>query len=244
MTAHEEMMIERQEHESPAPDTASSDLRALGAWGGSRRDFMRTAIAAGVAIGLPMALQGCVLGAAGRKKLDFGDDFGILNFAYALETLEAEFYEHVVRNPPADLRPGELQVLRDIGAHEKEHQRFFKRALNVLRIEIPPRDFSSIVMTRDGVLGAARMFEDLGVAGYNGAGSRVRLAEFLTIAGKIVSVEARHASAIRDLIDPNSRSFAGDDVIDAMGMDRALAPAAILDRAQPFFRGRLKVVNL
>ena len=216
-----------------------------GAWGGStRRDFMRTAIAAGVAIGIPMTLQGCVLGAAGRKKLDFGDDFGVLNYAYALETLEADFYKHVTRNPPSDLKPGELQVLRDIGAHEKEHQRFFKRALNVLRIEIPDRDFSSIVMTRDGVLGAAKTFEDLGVAAYNGAGSRVKLAEFLTIAGKIVSVEARHAAAIRDLIEPNSRSFAGDDVIDAMGMDRAMQPAEVLERAQPFFRGRLKVANL
>lgn len=217
-----------------------------GAWGGSRRDFLRAASAAGLAIGLPMTLSGChVLGAAGRRKLDFGDDFGVLNYAYTLETLEADFYAQVIAAPPRDLRPGELDALRDIGAHEKEHQRFFKRALNVLRVEIPPRDFSSIVMTsRDGVLSAAKMFEDLGVAAYNGAGPRVKLAEFLTIAGKIVSVEARHASVIRDLIEPNSRSFAGRDVIDTDGLDRAMSPGDVLERAQPFFRGRLRVVNL
>lgn len=234
--------------DQPASTTRDeSTAERLGSvWGGSRREFMRTAMAAGVALGLPMAFGGChVLGAAGRRKLDFGDDFGVINYAYALETLEADFYEAIVRNPPADLHPGELEVLRDIGAHEREHARFFKRALNVLRIELPPRDFSSLVLTsRDGVLGAARMFEDLGVAGYNGAGRRLKLAEFLTIAGKIVSVEARHASVLRDMIEPHSRSFAGDDVIDAMGMDRAMPPGDVLERAQPFFRGRLHIVNL
>jgi hypothetical protein len=136
-------------------------------------------------------------------------------------------------------------VLRDIGSHEREHARFFKRALNVLRIELPPRDFSSLVLTsRDGVLGAGRMFEDLGVSAYNGAGRHLKLAEFLTIAGKIVSVEARHAAALRDLVEPNSRSFAGADVIDAMGMDRALPPGDVLERAQPFFRGRINIANL
>ena len=235
-------MSERNESRS----TEVGDGVAGTAWGGSRREFLRSAMVAGVAIGLPMALGGChVIGAAGRRKLDFGDDFGVINYAYALETLEADFYATVVRNPPADLMPGELQVLRDIGAHEREHARFFKRALNVLRIELPPRDFSSLNLgTREGVLGAARTFEDLGVAGYNGAGRRLKLAEFLTIAGKIVSVEARHASVLRDMLEPNSRSFAGDDVIDAMGMDRALPPGEVLERAQPFFRGRISIANL
>lgn len=225
-------------------DRATSPVGS--AFGGSRRDFLRLAGAAGLAIGLPAALGGChVLGAAGRRKLDFGDDFGVLNYAYALETLEADFYTAVVNSPPRDLRPGELDVLRDIAEHERQHKAFFKRALQVLRVEIPPRDFSSINMnSRDAVLAAARSFEDTGVAAYNGAGTRLRLAEFLTIAGKIVSVEARHASVIRDLIDPNSRAFAGDDVVDAMGMDRALEPDAVIDRVQPYFRGRLRLTNV
>ena len=226
-----------------APGAAPS---ALGSpWGGSRRSFLRTAAAAGAALALPAALSGChVLGAAGRRKLDFGDDFGVLNYAYALETLEADFYTQVVHNPPRDLRPGELEVLRDIAEHERQHQAFFKRALQVLRVELPPRDFRSVNMgSRDAVLAQARTFEDLGVGAYNGAGQRLRLAEFLTIAGKIVSVEARHASAIRDLIEPGSRSFAGDDVVDANGLDRAYEPGYVLDQAQPFFRGRLRIAN-
>ena len=80
-----------------------NDSNLGGAFGGSRRDFLKSAAAAGLAIGLPMALGGChVLGAAGRRKLDFGDDFGVLNYAYALETLEADFYTAVVSRPPRD----------------------------------------------------------------------------------------------------------------------------------------------
>ena len=94
------------------------------------------------------------------------------------------------------------------------------------------------------MLTAARNFEDLGVAGYNGAGTRIRLAEFLTIAGKIVSVEARHAAVIRDMLNPNSRDFAGDDVIDAMGMDRALEPGEVLAQAQKYFAEPYSAVGL
>jgi hypothetical protein len=168
--------------------------RAIGGpWGATgRREFIKLAAAGAAALGVSAGLGGCVLTAAGRRRLDFRDDFGVLNYAYALETLESKFYERVLAEPPRDLRPGELEVLRDIGAHEVEHRRFFKRALNLLRAEIPPVNFAGIdFSTRHSVLRQARAFEDLGVAAYNGAGDRVKLAEFLTIAGKIVSVEAR-----------------------------------------------------
>lgn len=214
--------------------------------GANRRDFLKRFAVGAAVIAAPAALSGChVIGAAGRTKLDFGDDFGVLNFAYALETLEAKFYQTIVKNPPSDLKPGEFEILRDIGAHEVQHRRFFKRALGVLRIEVPPVTFASIDMTRrDSVLAAAKTFEDTGVAGYNGAGQRLKLAEFVTIAGKIVSVEARHAATLRDMIDPGSRSFAGDDVVDANGLDRALAPAEILAMTQQYFTKRFTIAGL
>ncbi len=216
------------------------------AWGtSSRRDFLMLAAKGAAALGVAGSLSGCVLTAAGSRRLDFRDDFGILNFAYALETLESRFYKKVCEAPPADLRPGELQILQDIRDHEIAHARFFKRSLQVLRVEVPASvwpgiDFSS----RQSVLVAARTFEDLGVAGYNGAGTRLRLAEFLTIAGKIVSVEARHASVLRDLLNPGSRDFAGDDVVDAQGLDRALEPGEVLAQAQKYFAEPYKAVGL
>ncbi|MGQ0713066.1 MAG: ferritin-like domain-containing protein [Gemmatimonadaceae bacterium] len=211
-----------------------------------RRAFMRLATTGAAALAGATALEGCRVFPFGTgHTLNFNTDFGVLNYAYALETLEADFYDQIVKTPPPGLRAGELDVLRDIRDHEVLHRRFFFRALGPFRIEIPDRDLSSINFgNRDAVLQQAKTFEDLGVAAYNGAGERLKLAEFLTIAGKIVSVEARHAAVIRNLINPMSRDFAGDDVIDAQGRDRAMAPGDVLEIAQPFFRQRFRPIGL
>ena len=58
------------------------------------------------------------------------------------------------------------------------------------------------------MLGTARAFEDLGVSAYNGAGRFIKSADYLLIAGKVVSVEARHAAVIRALLAPGTDSFA------------------------------------
>ena len=227
--------------EGAVPDTGIGSP-----WGQSnRREFLVLAAKGAAALGMASTMTGCVIAAAGTKKLDFRDDFGILNFAYALECLESRFYTKVCEAPPRDLRPGELQVLQDIRDHEIAHRRFLKRSLQILRVEVPMSVWPGIDFTsRTSVLNTAKTFEDLGVAGYNGAGTRIRLAEFLTIAGKIVSVEARHAAALRDLLNPNSRDFAGDDVIDEMGMDRALEPGEVLAQAQKYFAEPYRAVGL
>lgn len=85
-------------------------------------------------------------------------------------------------------------------------------------------DFSTINFTsRDSVLGTAKAFEDLGVSAYNGAGRYIASADYLLLAGKIVSVEARHAAYIRDLI--SNGSFADSTVINGDGLDKSLQTA-------------------
>jgi trehalose-6-phosphatase len=61
----------------------------------------------------------------------------------------------------------------------------------------------------------------------------------LLIAGKIVSVEARHAAAIRSILDSDPKSFAGDDIIDENGLDRAFAPSVVLEAASPFIVNKI-----
>jgi hypothetical protein len=169
-----------------------------------------------------------VAAAATGTRLGSGDP-GVLNYAYALEQLEAAFYTAVLAAPYTGITPDETQVLTEIRDHEVVHREFLKAALADRAIPELAVDFASVDFTsRDAVLGAARDLEDLGVSAYNGAGFLLNSAEFLLAAGKIVSVEARHAAVIRDLIAPLSAGFAGDDVVNDSGLDRYASPNQVL----------------
>jgi len=90
------------------------------------------------------------------------------------------------------------------------------------------------------VLGTAKVFEDLGVSAYNGAGKLITNGAYLTIAGQIVSVEARHAALIADLLSNGTFS----NTTDANGLDTALSPAQVLTAADPFIVTKLNASNL
>ncbi len=174
--------------------------------------------------------------------IDLGSgDFGILNYAYALEQLEAAFYSKVIMSPYGSMPAMEMALLTDIRDHEIAHREFFKNALGSNAIQALTPDFSAIDFTnRTSVLGTAKAFEDLGVAAYNGAGKLITNGAYLTIAGKIVSVEARHAAYIRDLI--SNGTFA--DGTDANGMDISMEPAAVLTVANTYLTTKVSGINL
>jgi hypothetical protein len=169
-------------------------------------------------------------------------DVAVLNYAYALEQLEAAFYTQVIATPYSGMSAEEMALLDDVRKHEVIHREFLKEALGMVAPDqrIPEFgaadvDFSSVdFSSRASVLGTAKVFEDLGVSAYNGAAQFLSNLDYLVVAGKIVSVEARHAAAIRDLLNPKSADFAGDDVVDENGLDVVNTPTAVLTAADPF----------
>ena len=174
-----------------------------------------------------------------------GGDFGVLSYAYALEQLESDFYTKVVNASGfnSNFSDIERQLLTDLYYHEVIHRDFFKVALtgalpNPSTQLLPDLAFNYGTLnfsSRTAVLATAKALEDTGVAAYNGAGKLLTNPDYLLLAGKIVSVEARHASAIRSVINPNSKDFAGDDVIDiTSGLDQAKNPSVILPIAGGF----------
>jgi len=172
-------------------------------------------------------------------------DVGILNYALALEQLEAEFYTRAVDAKPSGLDADAMSILDDLRKHEAVHREFFFTALGNNAIPRLSFDFSSVDFTSgDSVLETARSIEDLGVSAFNGAGQLLTNPDFLAVAGKIVSVEARHAAAIRDLLRPKTASFAGDDVVDANGRDGARLPAEVLPLAAPFIKEKIDASQL
>lgn len=229
----------------------------------NRRSFLRYTGVAAAATGLILA--GCNDDddpSTDNTMVNVGTgDVGILNYAFALEQLEAAFY--------TQLRSGtyymglaatsaEKQILDDLALHEKIHADFFRVAIpangGTLIKDLEP-DFSSINFgDRNSVLTAAQSFEDLGVAAYNGAGRFIMNPVFLSLAGKIVSVEARHAGLIRDLLSYNR--FVDNDVVDVFtstsatsgpgvgngtGMERSKAPSEVVATANTFLKAGSKL---
>lgn len=179
---------------------------------------------------------------AGFNTVDLGDigsnDVSILNYAYALEQLEAAFYMQVIATPYMNMPEMEKMILTDIRDHEIVHREFFKAALGSAAIPGLTPDFSSInFSSRASVLGTAKQFESIGVSAYNGAGQYLQSPVYLTLAGKIVSVEARHASIIATLLDPQGTSFAGDDVIfPSNGLEEIRVPQEVLGIVAPYIK--------
>lgn len=221
----------------------SREREALGLLGelantSSRRTFLKWS-----GVTLAVAAAGCndngsglTAPPSGSGSVSLGNgDIGVLNYAYALEQLEAAFYTQVVKTPYGGISSAETQLLTDVRDHEVIHRDFLKGVLGAKAITDLQVSFTSVNFAdRTSVLTTAQTFEDLGVSAYNGAGRLLTDPNNLLVAGKIVSVEARHASAIRDLLSPKTASFAGDDVVDVQGLDKARKPSEVLNAAKPF----------
>ncbi len=218
-------------------DTARFDVR--------RRSFVKfagaTVLAAAASGILP---RGAWAQAAGGVSLGTGDT-AVLNYAFALEQLEAEFYTVVAKSFYPGITDRERQVLTDIRDHEIAHADFYRATLGASGIPNLQFNWSSVNFgDRTSVLTTARTFEDTGVSAYNGAGQLLRDPKNLALAGKIVSVEARHAAILHDLLEPRGQSFAGPGVIDSFGLDLADPPKAVLRKVAPFIVTRINSSGL
>lgn len=180
----------------------------------------------------------------GKTVVNLGSgDIGILNYAYALEQLEAAFYIRALETPYAGISDKEMEYLSDVRDHEIAHREWFKKVLGNNRIGGLIMNFSSINFnSRESVLGTAKSLEDVGVSAYNGAGELLQSATYLLFAGKIVSVEARHSAAIRDML--NYGSFADSTAVNAMGLDLYRTPPDVLAIASGFITTTIISKNL
>ena len=213
----------------------------------TRRAFVRLLGAGGVVAMMPGVFAGCATTpvpattADGGLMFDLRSDVGIFRLVHTLEQLEAAFYTAVVANAnfATFFNAAERELFTDLRNVEIVHREFLRTALGDQAVPdvtgaINGATLATILSSRDGILGAARLFEHLGVSGLNGAGKYLQDPRNLLLAGKFVSVEARHAAALRDVAPPAGQNanvaFAGDDIVDGNGMDVKLEAGAALDR--------------
>ena len=211
------MRDDRHDHGAERATIGSvAELNALA----SRRGFMRLMGLGGALVLLPGLATACGdstvtgLGAPGSGSsvvIDFAaGDVAVLQLAYVLELIEADFYNRVVAAfTGSNFTAAEQVLLTDIRNHEVIHRELLKSLLSAnASFSIKPTFGSLNFGDRAVVLPAAKKLEELGVAAYNGVAQYLTSADTLAILAKIVSVEARHASAIADLVNPRTSDFA------------------------------------
>ena len=158
---------------------------------------------------LPIAFGSMFKKAYGQTSTAVND---VLNFALTLEYLEAEFYNNIVGSAGYLTTPPAAQgALTKIKADENAHVIFLKSVLGAAAVAKPDFDFTGGSGSGTGPLAGylanyavqlamAQTFEDTGVRAYKGQapallGNKI----VLTAALQIHSVEARHASHIRQM---------------------------------------------
>lgn len=213
----------------------------------TRRDFMRLMGIGGAVVMLPSLFTSCSdstdttgPGTGTTTTIDFSKgDVAVLQFAYALEQLEADFYTKVVAGfSGSGLSSAEQTIFADIKNHEVIHREALKTVLGTANgFTLTPTYPGVSFTSRTSILATSSAFEELGVAAYNGAAQYLSDANNLLVAGKIVSVEARHASAIADLISPKTSAFA------PTSFDNAYSPAKVAAAAQGFITEKLAFAN-
>lgn len=233
--------------QNPLQKEIEEVTNSLGSSGISRQDFFKYVGVAGAAMAT-VGFVACEDEGTGPVMSDAvflgNGNVGVLNYAYALEQLEAAFYVQVIASQYAGMTSAERELLTDIRDHEVAHADFYSAALGAIAPDskIPglTPNFSAVDFTnRASVLGTALTFENVGVSAYNGAGPLLTDAGLLLVAGKIVSVEARHSAAISDLVRPDAgvsgnKLIGSGPIIDANGLDVSRSVADVLGIVKGF----------
>lgn len=199
-----EIRLEDVDVDGAVRETAAEAMDALD--GDTRSQFLRRAGLAGGAVIGGGAILGALAPAAlavsngDRPPAVFGSgDIGILNFALALEYLEATFYNEATKNQrqhPFLKTAQERTFLRTVTDDENKHVAFLKKALGSKAIKSPKFNYHGDNKSHASFLTAAFTFENEGVAAYSGQAFNLQNPAYLQAALSIVTIEARHASVV------------------------------------------------
>jgi hypothetical protein len=164
---------------------------------------------AAVPLALSSMLTKAYAGDSGQSVSAVND---VLNYALTLEYLEAAFYNNIIASPVYSTIPAPAQgALAKIADDENKHVAFLRSVLGPAAVSSPVFDFTAGNGSGNGPfagyltnyaiqLAMAQTFEDTGVRAYKGQAAALMSDNVvLTAALNIHSVEARHASHIRQM---------------------------------------------
>jgi hypothetical protein len=182
-------------------------------------------------------------------------DIKVLNYALALEDLEADLYAQALMRltnggsnalgthiSGLNLNQNQPDVLyaREFGKVEMEHRDFLQSALGSQAIPLYKYNFNMQNLSRQQVLALIYSAEMLGVGAYLGAIQYFETETYLQTAGAILGTEARHTAVVAEIMDilfnettpvaPQASQFGGNND----GRDTPVAPNTVLATVSPF----------
>jgi hypothetical protein len=176
------------------------------------KDFGNMAGKVAIAAAIPFALGSMFKKAYGQSTASL---FDVLNYALTLEYLESEFYQKGLAASGLIPSGAPYNAIKTIGDHEMAHVKFLQTAITAsggTPVSKPTFDltaggaFANVFTDYATFLAVAQTFEDTGVRAYKGQAANPNLMannDVLTAALNIHSVEARHASHIRQMRKAN-----------------------------------------
>jgi hypothetical protein len=217
---------------------------------GSRRDFLKAAALGGAVVALPSLLTSCKIGdgiatttgggLGNPLTFDFANgDSTILQFLYCFKQLQTDMYAQIAAKfTAAGYSATEQSLYTDLHNHSLVHRDTLKAVLGTsFDFAISPLWSGTNFSDRAGALTLAISFEDVSVGMYNGCVQRLVTAKAVALALEIVTVEARHSAALRNVNLPNTGSFA------PTSQDPAYPLSSVANAIQPYLNDRLQFVN-
>ncbi|KAI9850353.1 MAG: hypothetical protein M1838_005800 [Thelocarpon superellum] len=144
------------------------------------------------------------------------DDVAILNYALTLEYLERKFYEEGLANythedfVKAGFPDPFYKNLQEIYVDEKTHVDFLSTGIKAAGgVPVTEATYSFPTTDAKSFVTLSSILEGVGVSAYLGAAASILNKDYLTAAGSILTIEARHTSYIRSLLgeEPFPTSF-------------------------------------
>lgn len=221
-----------------------------------RRRFLSGAlVATGAAVASTLVMPS--LARAVTPALTFSDipgtgDVKVVNYALALEDLEADLYAQALmrltrggKNKLGTAIPGlgahknadDVQYVEEFGVVEAQHRDLLRKTLGSAAITQFKYNFGMESLSRRGVVELLYTAENLGVGAYLGAITFFATKTYLQIAGAILGTEARHTAVIAQVLNSD---FAGENKQVAPlfnvnhGIDAPVTPNNVLAMVSPF----------
>lgn len=173
--------------------------------------------------------------------IDLGtNDNGLLNLMFVMQQIEAAFYEQVLNNKFTGISTQQEEYFKEMLDHEIGHRELLRNYLQG-KGTVVQTDFSSVTFSsRLSTLENAELIENLGVAMLNEAGRLFVAGEHVALAGKMASLEARHAATVSNMISKGN--FFGP--VDVTGAEQGSLPSNTVTTINRFLATKVSGNNL